>query len=80
MAYVSICFCEKCHKTWQGIKSNNRNICIDCLEEERREQKILYFEGLNGLTVEERLRKIEEWIFKQNQIDHSKSLRDIKFY
>jgi len=54
--------CPTCNKVWQGGKSassSHSQECADCIAAKRRE----YFKSLDKLTTEERLRKIEEWIY-----------------
>lgn len=66
MAYQTMIFCTECSQSKQAIASADNPapiVCSECrirIESERREK---YFAELDKLTVEERIRKIEEWIY-----------------
>ena len=65
--------CTKCFNTFQNVASNEfkpKRLCPACIEEEKviqgkleREKRIKHFLYLDTLTIEERLRLIEEWIY-----------------
>lgn len=66
MAYIVSYICMKCHKqksTAVGAGSATPTQCEECTSKENDIKRRLHFSGLDGLTVEERLRKIEEWIY-----------------
>jgi hypothetical protein len=66
MAYLTYIRCKKCGKNSQ-VAVNSRmltpDLCYECTEKEEGKKRREYFFGLDGLTIEERLRKIEEWIY-----------------
>ena len=66
MALLVACTCKHCHKGFQGVTSHSSRTpdeCSEChqarIDMERRE----HFGGLDALSVEERLRRIETWIY-----------------
>jgi hypothetical protein len=64
MALVADVYCQVCGKTKHEVVTL-RNICNSCRKAEEDKQKRVHLAGLKGLTVEERLEKIEEWIYDQ---------------
>jgi len=79
MAYITTMFCKVCKETKQtaiGAGQSTPMICCSCAEKIADEKRRLHFHGLDGLTIEERLRKLEEWVYNYKiPIDP----RDIRF-
>lgn len=75
MAFVTTVLCTKCNKSWQGVLPRHGNaLCITCKTKEKKKEKDAfekrkeeYFLKLNELTVEERIRKLEDWVFNQQK-------------
>ncbi len=73
MAVIVDCTCIKCRKRWRGATGSGMpapTLCGECEKEEKDIERREYFGALDGLTLEERVRKIEEWIYnykKPNQ-------------
>ena len=66
MAYMTTIFCTECQTSKQAIASADNPaplVCGECrskIEATRREK---HFAELDKLPLEERIRKIEEWIY-----------------
>ena len=66
MAHVVAYMCIKCGKHEHeaiGAGSPTPTTCSECRKKETDQKRILHFQGLNGLSLEERVRRIEEWIY-----------------
>ena len=66
MAVVVYCVCLKCGKCWRKAVGSGRpapTICPECDKKEKDQKRREHFHGLDGLSLEERIRKIEEWIY-----------------
>jgi len=66
MAYTTLGYCIKCKREFTTVVTSERptpNICNNCQAEESEIEKEVYFIQLNKLSLEERVRKIEEWIY-----------------
>lgn len=60
MAYITTNTCFVCGITFQGVKSNECGACAQLrIDREKRE----HFGALDALTLEERIRKLEEWVY-----------------
>jgi len=59
--------CIKCANTFTDYRSGGlttRNItCPDCRRKEDQAKEDMHFATLDSLTIEERIRRIEEWIY-----------------
>ncbi len=63
MALIREITCTVCEKTkFQNVRGFN-GVCIECLEKAASKKKRVHLAGLKGLTVEERLEKIEEQLY-----------------
>ncbi len=66
MALIINCICQKCGKNWRGAVGSGAlspKLCDTCWGEENSRKRREHFGALDALTVEERLRKIEDWIY-----------------
>ena len=65
MAIVTMITCSKCLKHRQVTCASGELIstCDECRNTEIDRERREHFSGLDGLTIEERLRNIEEWIY-----------------
>ena len=73
MAKIIRTNCEKCGKKFEGIQSVSRedSFCRECTEILRKEAVSAFLEEWKGnLTLEERVSKIEEWIFQFKKHTH----------
>ena len=79
MALTVDILCKFCGKTERiSIPSGGLTptVCCNCRKRFRDRKKREHFGGLDALTIEERLRKIEEWIYDYKPpVD----LNDVKF-
>lgn len=58
--------CSLCGDDFTAVRGAGQptpTVCGKCLIKEESKKRRLHFSGLDGLTIEERLRKIEEWIY-----------------
>lgn len=66
MAYLIWIICKKCGKESQVAVNSGMpapSLCDECQQKDINKKRREYFHGLDGLTIEERLRRIEEWIY-----------------
>lgn len=66
MAVVVPYHCIKCHKTGRiavGSGEPAPSLCSECSAKEKDMKRREHFAGLEGLALEERIRRIEEWIY-----------------
>ena len=76
MAFVTNWTCRVCHKAQHSAEPRNYT-CHSCEKEKRDRERREHFGALDACTIEERLRKIEEW-----QYEHSKKYhpgREMRF-
>jgi hypothetical protein len=78
MAVLLRIFCRKCKQSKERFAGSGQypTICSSCEKEEKAEAKAAYFAELDKLTLEERLRKVEEWIYEYRP---PVSLSDMRF-
>lgn len=79
MAFVTDYRCNKCGKTGKiavGAGQLAPNICTECDAKEKDIKRRTHFSDLDGLTIEERLRRVEEWIYDYKI---PISIRDVRF-
>lgn len=66
MAYLRYIKCKGCGNERQVAVNSGMptpDLCNECQKKNNDIKRRTYFHGLDGLTIEERLRKIEEWIY-----------------
>lgn len=67
MAYLTDVFCTECQQTKQTIVGSNgpryHSVCSECQTILDKQERDTHFTALDKLTLEERLRKIEEWTY-----------------
>ena len=66
MAYQTTIFCTECGKSKQTIASADNPAprrCFECKTKIDAEMRERHFAELDELSLEERIRKIEEWIY-----------------
>ena len=65
MAYVQEGICSRCKKSKMIISSARQfnTICNDCLAEKAERKRERHFAILDNMTLEERVRRIEQWIY-----------------
>jgi len=79
MALVVEFVCSKCNKHSQmaiGCGSPTPTVCNSCNRIQSERLRRQYFSGLDGLTIEERLRNIEEWIYDYRP---PKDINDVRY-
>jgi len=77
MAVMSEYKCLHCGETFYSNMKPLKVICNKCiLHNVEIEDKHKHFSGLDALTVEQRLRKIEEWLY-ENALAKKRSRFDI---
>lgn len=60
MAFITSNKCRTCESRWEGVSSDE---CGECHNKRVDMERRQYFGALDVLTIEERIRKIEEWIY-----------------
>jgi len=66
MAYTETIICKECKKEATVLCQAGKadpTICESCTQKAIRAKRILYLGNLEKLTIEARIRKIEEWIY-----------------
>ena len=67
MDYFINFICSECKKPI-GIFNNQSKppICDSCIITKKKTERKQYFSDLDNLSIEKRIRKIEEWIYDNN--------------
>jgi hypothetical protein len=63
MAYVAEQYCFTCDA--DTMHTNNQ--CGVCKSKQDKKEREIYFDKLDKMTLEQRVRRIEEWIFNHNR-------------
>jgi len=71
MAYVTDWTCRKCRKPQYSAVPRDYT-CSACEMEKKDRDRREYFGRIDALTVEERLREVEEWIYEHKQKYHAR--------
>ena len=77
MAIITEYICTQCGEHEEAAIASGApipSLCYKCQEQENDRKRREYFHGLDGLTIEERIRRIEEWIY-----DYKPSNRDVRY-
>lgn len=82
MVYMVPVVCSVCNIQFaQAVGGSDRNVlgpkvCPSCMQRQEAEKRKAHFDMLDKLTITERLRRLEEWIY-----DHKPpvNIRDLKF-
>jgi hypothetical protein len=67
MALIVDCACRECGKGWRGAVGSGLappTLCDECWGKENNRKRREHFGALDALTMEERIRNIEEWIYE----------------
>lgn len=64
MACISTKICSECRNEYQGDIHNHICICWDCEKKIKEAKEKAHFDELDKLTPEERLRRVEKWIYE----------------
>lgn len=78
MALIASFTCNVCNKERSeciGAGAPPRTVCSGCLKLESDRKRREHFYGLDGLTVEERMRNIEKWIYDYKERIHPMDIR-----
>ncbi len=77
MAIMKTIHCSECGETKQEVRpvDDCSSICKKCKIEIKLRKRTQHFKGLEGLTVEERIKKIEEWIYDYKPPVNPKNIR-----
>jgi len=73
MAYVIRFLCRVCgEEKEEAISSGSAAPCIcnACTSKKKDRERVIHFNNLDHLSIEERLRRVEEWIY-----DHKQSVK-----
>ena len=65
MAFIINFICRTCHQNVQEAvgSGQTRNQCRSCENKEAAAKRAQYLKGLEALTIEERLAKLEAWTY-----------------
>ena len=66
MAFMRPCVCSNCNQTFTGMCPSGGpqpTECNKCISERENKKRTEYFDELDKLSIEERIRKIEEFIY-----------------
>ena len=66
MAFMRPCMCSKCNQSFTGVCASGGPLpteCNKCAFERENKKRTEYFDKLDKLSIEERIRKIEEFIY-----------------
>ncbi|RLI71033.1 hypothetical protein DRO91_06075 [Candidatus Heimdallarchaeota archaeon] len=65
MAYLATIHCVVCDETKEEVIGAGalRNVCGSCMRAENKKREVMHLKGLEALTTEERLKRIESWIY-----------------
>ena len=76
MALITNFICTTCHENVQETigAGQIRNQCRNCKNKEATNKRAQYLKGLEVLTIEERLAKLEAWTY-----DYKPPINDIRF-
>ena len=68
MAFVTNFICHDCGKNVHGVAAQyGPDLCGDCIKIRNDIHRRQHFQGLDGLTLEERVRKIEEHLYERSR-------------
>ena len=76
MAYVCDWTCKVCRKDFHTAVPDDYT-CCDCDKKVADRKRREYFGKLDALTIEERIREIEEWIYEHSH--DGLASREIRF-
>lgn len=77
MAFVDTFTCSECNSERTEVVDNNGGVCCSCRLKKSSKAKRLHLSGLKGLTVEERLSRLEELEY---DVDAGKRLSSLEGY
>lgn len=64
MAFITTVVCMTCGESKCEVQSSNdRNTCSDCRHKKAVQDRLTHLKGLEALTIEERVARIEAWIY-----------------
>ena len=67
--------CTECHKEYQGNYHSSDSVCGDCKQAKEDKARKEHFNALNKLSIDARLRKVEEWIYNYKPSRHPEFTR-----
>jgi len=65
MAYITHWTCIGCEETHHSVRPRS-DMCFNCKAETNKEKHNEYFEAIDALTMEERVRKLEEFVYSHS--------------
>lgn len=74
MAYITNWRCNICRESIRSSRPTS-GICGKCKKEKDDRDHREHFGALDALTIEERLRKIEEWQYEHSKLYHPGPIR-----
>lgn len=79
MAIITNIVCKQCgekKEVWYSPATYPPRVCGDCTRKEEQEKREAHFQQLDTLSLEDRIRKIERWIYDYKP---PVNIRDITF-
>lgn len=73
MAYLTRITCQRCHRPQEVAVGAGRmppTVCPTCEASEKAEARRLALAALAGLPLDERIARIEAWIYDHGQVPH----------
>ena len=66
MAFITTIYCHTCGQSKQEVVNSSGPFysCNQCLSDAKDKQHREWIAGREGLTIEERIREIEEWMYQ----------------
>ena len=76
MAYIENLICRNCGCNYQGVSNYaGKDLCNRCYSEVAKNKKDIWLDNWRkNLTLEERVSKIEEWIYEKGTCNCSKDV------
>jgi len=80
MVCIRHMICTECKKEFMGDVHSSNPVCSNCTETKLQIKKESHFKFLDSLTIEQRIRKIEEWQYNfDNNILPNLETKNIRF-
>lgn len=73
MAYLTTIMCTQCGQTRQAAVSGGESypvLCTECRSKNAIQERLQFLKGLEGLSFEERLKKLEEFMYEHSRQFH----------
>ena len=73
MALLRMVHCHRCGqevRVWVGAGQSMPSMCPACMDAEAQRKKVQALADSQSLPLEERIARIEEWIYDHRQVQH----------